>query len=87
MRPVANVKRKSKRIQGITKDAEALGVTREHLRLVLINKRESRSLLERYRALKADGSKPSATMTTPRFEGKQPGLPQTQHPAQPISKP
>lgn len=41
-----------KRIEGIVKAAEQLGVTRVHLYLVLTGQRESRSLLSRYHALK-----------------------------------
>jgi len=40
------------RIAGIGKDAAALGVSREHLRLVIQKKRTSHSLLARYQNLK-----------------------------------
>lgn len=39
---------------GIVADAAALGVHRIHLYLVLSGKRESRSLLRRYQALKKE---------------------------------
>jgi len=44
-------------IKGITLDAEALGVTRTHLYLVLTGNRESKPLLKRYRALKREQKK------------------------------
>ena len=42
---------------GIVKDAEALGVNRIHLFLVLKGERESASLLRRYQELKQGGGK------------------------------
>lgn len=42
-------KRKRHRISGITAAAKALGVTRQHLYLVLTGQRRSESLLKRYR--------------------------------------
>jgi len=41
------------RIRGISRDAAALGVTRDHLRWVLQGKRESQILVQRYNALVA----------------------------------
>jgi hypothetical protein len=43
------------RFPGICTDAELLGVSREHLYRVLTGERESKSLLERYRALAKKG--------------------------------
>ena len=43
------------RFAGICADAEALGVTREHLFRVLVGERQSRSLLRRYQELKRNG--------------------------------
>jgi len=51
MATVPNVKR-AKRIAGIGAAAAALGVTRQHLRLVIIGDRESEILLSRYRTWK-----------------------------------
>lgn len=49
------VKQKSKhplyRFPGIGADADALGVTRQHLYLVLIGQRQSISLMKKYRRL------------------------------------
>lgn len=45
------------RIAGICADADALGVTRQHLQAVLTGKRESKPLLARYRALRAPATK------------------------------
>ena len=47
-----NLDERAPRIRGICADAAALGITRDHLRLVLQAKRPSRSLLRRYRQLK-----------------------------------
>jgi hypothetical protein len=49
---MANVakKKQAPRIKGICDAALALGVTRQHLALVIRKKRASRSLLKRYRA-------------------------------------
>lgn len=52
----SNQKRKGKlrsRWPGIVRDAELLGVTRQHLFYVLKGERKSPPLLRRYRALKA----------------------------------
>ena len=43
------------RIPGITRAASDLGVTRQHLRLVLIGERSSPRLLRRYQALHGKG--------------------------------
>lgn len=56
MEPVPTIKR-AKRISGIGVAAAALGVTRQHLRLVIIDSRKSETLLARYHALTA--AKPS----------------------------
>lgn len=45
-------RKRAKRIAGITGDAAALGVTRQHLGLVLHGDRESKPLARRYRELK-----------------------------------
>jgi hypothetical protein len=45
-------RKRGPRIPGICADAEALGVHRIHLWNVLKGRRESRSLLRRYKALK-----------------------------------
>ncbi len=47
------VGRKFDKYPGITTDATTLGVHRIHLYLVLDGRRESRSLMARYQALKA----------------------------------
>jgi len=52
------VNARSKRIAGICRDAEALGVTRGHLWAVLKGKRESVPLLKRYTDLKQNQAKP-----------------------------
>lgn len=44
--------KKKRRFAGIQRHAEALGVHRGHLWAVLAGKRESRSLLKRYEALR-----------------------------------
>lgn len=48
------------RFPGLIADAEALGVHRTHLYLVLSGQRTSASLLRRYRALKATHPQPPA---------------------------
>jgi molybdenum-dependent DNA-binding transcriptional regulator ModE len=47
-----NKHNKKTRYKGIVADAKQLGVTYQHLWQVLEGRRESRSLLDRYRALK-----------------------------------
>jgi len=46
------MRQRARRIQGITRAASDLGVTRQHLRLVLIGERSSPPLLRRYQALR-----------------------------------
>jgi hypothetical protein len=54
MKPIHKRRARGKtRFKGIGKDAEALGVTRIHLWLVLTDERESPTLKERYGKLKA----------------------------------
>lgn len=53
MATAANRKR-AKRIRGIVADANALRMSRDHLRLVLNGQRSSPKLLKRYRALKRE---------------------------------
>lgn len=50
-------RKRSKRIAGIGRAAAALHVTRQHLRLVIRGFRSSKSLLARYRTLKAGKTK------------------------------
>ena len=45
-------KRRQVRFPGLVTDAETLGVHRNHLYLVLSGRRESASLMKRYRSLK-----------------------------------
>ena len=54
-------KRRAVKFPGIVTDAETLGVTRQHLYGVLVGSRQSRRLLNAYRALKGEASKPSTT--------------------------
>jgi len=49
-------RRRAPRIVGIGRDSAHLGVTRQHLRLVLIGQRCSRPLLRRYQALRRKGA-------------------------------
>jgi hypothetical protein len=56
-------RKRSKRIAGIVRAAAALYVTRQHLRLVIRGSRASKSLLARYRALKADQAKSAKAAT------------------------
>ena len=55
---IKSARKRRKRIAGICGAADALGVTRQHLGLVIRGNRVSKSLLARYRALKADQAKP-----------------------------
>lgn len=50
-----NVRKRSPRIKGICKAAEELGVTHQHLWAVLRGKRQSKSLMRKYRAMKRAG--------------------------------
>jgi len=53
-RPQQQDERPPGRIRGIVRAAKALGVTRQHLRAVLVGRRRSDRLMQRYRALKTD---------------------------------
>jgi hypothetical protein len=55
MRPAARQRRAS-RISGILADAAALGVDRDHLRMVLTGRRQSLRLSQAYAALKQSQS-------------------------------
>ena len=52
-----SAKKRRQRIAGIGCAAAALQVTRQHLRLVILGCRPSKSLLARYKSLKAGQSK------------------------------
>ena len=58
-------RRKTRRLPGMKAAAKDLGCDYSHLRRVVLGLRESRSLMRRYTALKADQAKAaSATDTT-----------------------
>lgn len=57
---------------GISRDAEALGVTRTHLWLVLSGRRQSRRLMRRYKLLKEEAQNGNRPM---RRSGKSPTKP------------
>jgi len=48
----AKTKKRAQRFRGIGRHAEQLGVRREHLWMVLTGRRESRSLMVRYAAMR-----------------------------------
>ena len=55
---MATRRKRNRRIKGITADALKLGVTRDHLRLVLQGKRNSEQLTARYASLKRETLQP-----------------------------
>jgi hypothetical protein len=54
---IKSARKRRKRIAGICRAADALGVTRQHLGLVIRGSRPSKSLMARYVALKLKPAK------------------------------